>query len=83
MPGLKNHLDEYEFLSFGPSITLALCLLIYLLSHLYLYVEGRGGEGMLIGFGVGVEVGGCPTALYDGRHFLFSVGGLGKRSLYK
>lgn len=33
---------------------------------------------MLIGFGVGVEVGGCLTDLYDGRHFLFFCGGLGE-----
>lgn len=38
---------------------------------------------MLIGFGVGVEVGGCLTDLYDGLHFLVFVGGWGKRSLYK
>lgn len=43
LPGLKNNLDEYGVLSFGASITLALCLVIFLLSYLYIYVEGRGG----------------------------------------
>ena len=36
---------------------------------------------MLIGFGVGVEVGGCLTDLYDGGISFFSVG-VGGRGLY-